>query len=49
MKSKPKGKGKNCFYELSLLMLAIYMGAAWVAGKTGAVEAAAKAVSTLGA
>lgn len=31
-------------YELSLLMLGVYMGVAWVAGKAGAIEAAVEAV-----
>lgn len=45
-KPKTKGKGKACFYELSVLMLAVYVGVAWVAGKSGAVEAAVEAVKS---
>ncbi len=33
-------------YELSLLMLGIYLGAAWVAGHSGAIEAAYNAVAS---
>lgn len=34
-------------YELSLLMLGLYLGAAWVAGKSGAIESAYESVKSL--